>query len=194
MHCEPQTGAVQPRVQTCTEQPDSDAFFDLLTGPRLLDGAAALSPEHRSRLFPDVKVLSMFCNRVLSAERSCQRAVDAEALRRLAQDLPSHFLLCALAADGIDGVFEQLGARRHTTSFSLGQQLGARDRLLVLHRPERPDWMDPANYAAVPATLTVRELTAGARSWSRPCGARTATRSRRSPPSTSGAGTSSSIR
>ena len=294
MHFGPQTRAVQERVQRCTEQPDSDAFFDLLTVPRLLEGAAVLSPEHRNRLFPHAKVLSMFCNQVLSADRSCQRAVDGEALRRLAQDLPpcstdtggyckarkrlpidipmtlaretgalvadaipkhwrwqnrrawlvdgtslsmpdtlanrirwpqpatqapglgfpqcrmvglvslgsgalcdaaiapcegkgsdeqtllrklsphlqagdvlvgdaffpTYFLLCALAAGGIDGVFEQYGARRRTTNFALGQQLGVRDHLLVLRKPERPDWMGPADYAAAPATLTVRELAA----------------------------------
>ena len=78
MHCGPQTRAVQARVQQCTEQPDSDAFFDLLTGPRLLEGVGALAPERRNRLFPHMKVLSMFCNQVLSAGRSCQRAVDGE--------------------------------------------------------------------------------------------------------------------
>ena len=88
MYCGPQTRAVQRQMQTCTQSPDADAFFDLLTGPQLLERAAALAPPHRNRLFPDMKVLSMFCTQALSADGSCQQAVDGEALRRLAQDLP----------------------------------------------------------------------------------------------------------
>jgi hypothetical protein len=265
-----------------------------MTGPRLLEGVSALAPQSRQRLFPKIKVLSMFCTQVLSADRSCQRAVDGEAVRRLAQDLPpcstdtggyckarqrlptgvpmtlaretgalvsnaipnhwrwqnrrvwlvdgtilsmpdtvanqtrwpqpatqapglgfpqcrmvglislgsgalcdaaiapcagkgsdeqtllrklapqlaagdilvgdaffpTYFLLCWLVAQGIDGVFEQFGARRRTTNFAAGQKLGPRDHLIVWPRPERPEWMDPADYARVPATLTVRELAA----------------------------------
>ncbi|WP_418219902.1 hypothetical protein [Candidatus Thiodictyon syntrophicum] len=80
MHCGPQTSAVQRHVQNCTQQPEADVFFNLLTGPRLLERAAALAPPHRNRLFPPVKVLSMFCTQALSADGSCQEAVDAEAL------------------------------------------------------------------------------------------------------------------
>jgi len=60
MHCGPQTSAVQRHVQNCTQQPEADVFFNLLTGPWLLERAAALAPPHRNRLFPPVKVLSMF--------------------------------------------------------------------------------------------------------------------------------------
>jgi len=88
MHRGSQTRAVQHRVQTCIAQPATDAFFDLLTGPRLLEGGDAPAPQSRNRLFPQRKVLSMFCTQVLSADRSCQRAVDGEAVRRLALDLP----------------------------------------------------------------------------------------------------------
>jgi hypothetical protein len=31
---------------------DSFAFFNLLTGPQLLEGVDALLPDHRERLFP----------------------------------------------------------------------------------------------------------------------------------------------
>ncbi|WP_295391659.1 IS4 family transposase, partial [uncultured Thiodictyon sp.] len=74
---------------------------------------------------------------------------------------PTYFLLCALVAGGVDGVFEQFGARRRTTNFSLGQRLGPRDHLLTLNKPECPTWMSRADYGRVPATLTVRELAAG---------------------------------
>jgi len=295
MHRGSQTRAVQHRVQTCIAQPATDAFFDLLTGPRLLEGGDAPAPHSRNRLFPQRKVLSMFCTQVLSADRSCQRAVDGEAVRRLAHDLPpcssdtggyckarqrlpmdipmtlardtgtlvstaipnhwrwqnrrvwlvdgttlsmpdtlanqirwpqpatqppglgfpqcrmvglislgsgalcdaaiapcqgkgsdeqtllrtlaprlaagdivvgdayfpTYFLLCWLVAHGVDGVFEQFGARRRTTNFTLGQTLGPRDHRILWCRPDRPDWMTAVDYAAVPVTLMVRELAAG---------------------------------
>jgi hypothetical protein len=71
---------------------------------------------------------------------------------------PTYFGMAWLVAHGIDGVFEQYGARRRTTDFARGQPLGERDRIAVWIRPERPDWMTPAEYAHVPQTLQVREL------------------------------------
>jgi len=43
---------------------------------------------------------------------------------------------------GIDGVFEQYGARKRRTDFSLGEKLGVRDHLIVLTKPRKqPEWM-----------------------------------------------------
>jgi hypothetical protein len=55
---------------------DSYAFFNLLTGPRLLNEVEALLPDHRERLFPPTETLSMFLAQVLSADGSCRQAVD----------------------------------------------------------------------------------------------------------------------
>ncbi|ESQ15589.1 MAG: IS4 family transposase [Thiohalocapsa sp. PB-PSB1] len=74
---------------------------------------------------------------------------------------PTYFLLCALAGLGVDGVFEQYGARRRSTDFRLGKRLGSKDHLIVWTKPKRPDWMSPQQYAEVPDTLTVRELNVG---------------------------------
>ncbi len=94
---------------------DAAGFFDLLTGPRLLDRVAALQPTFRER-----------------------------------------------ARGGVDGVFEQHGARKRNTDFGLGEWLGVRDHLSVLTKPQKkPDWMSPDAYDHAPATLTVRELQAG---------------------------------
>lgn len=42
--------------------------------------------------------------------------------------------------------------------------LGAKDHLITLTKPtKKPAWMDAATYAAMPASLTVRELKAGGR-------------------------------
>jgi hypothetical protein len=74
----------------------------------------------------------------------------------------TYFLLCTLQARGVDGVFEQYGARQHRTDFRHGQRLGPRDHLITLPKPRcQPEWMSPAAYAAAPDTLTMRELRAG---------------------------------
>jgi hypothetical protein len=75
---------------------------------------------------------------------------------------PTYFLLCELMQRGVDGVFEQYGARKRSTDFKAGEKLGPRDHLVVLEKPKkRPDWMTPEQYARAPATLKVREFAAG---------------------------------
>jgi len=73
----------------------------------------------------------------------------------------TYFLLCELGSRGVDGVFEQYGARKRSTDFPLGQWLGVRDHLIVLSKPKRPDWMSQEDYDQAPDTLTVREFQAG---------------------------------
>jgi hypothetical protein len=55
---------------------------------------------------------------------------------------PTYFLLCALAHLGVDGVFEQYGARRRSTDCSLGQRLGTKDHRIVWTKPKRPLGME----------------------------------------------------
>lgn len=74
---------------------------------------------------------------------------------------PTYFLLCELLGRSVDGLFEQYGARRRSTDFSLGERLGTRDHLITWTKPKRPPWMSPEEYAAAPETLRVRELHAG---------------------------------
>ena len=286
----------QKRIRRHVSNSDSYAFFNVLTGPELLGQVESLLPEHRERLFPPTETLSMFLSQAMSADRSCQQAVDEAAIKRLAGGLPrcsthtgaycrarqrlpvemvatltrrtarvmaertpptwhwrgravrlvdgatvalpdtpdnqevypqprsqqpglgfplcrlvgiiclasgalldaamgpcrgkgsdeqsllrslldvlesgeillgdafyaTYFLLCALRERGIDGVFEQHGARRRRTDFRRGQRLGARDHLIELHKPKRkPAWMSQADYDQAPDTLTVRELHTG---------------------------------
>jgi len=74
----------------------------------------------------------------------------------------TYFLLCELVRRGIDGVFEQYGARKRSTDFSRGEILGARDHLVVLPKPKKkPEWMSQVDYDQAPETLKVRELYAG---------------------------------
>ena len=286
----------QKLIQHRAEETDAYAFFNVLTGSQLLDGVEALLPAHRERLFPPTETLSMFLAQVLSADGSCQQAVDEAAIKRVigglprcaastsaycqararlptqvistlarqvggmigagapgwwhawnrpvrlvdgatatmadtaenqavypqpssqkpglgfpicrtvaliclgsgalldaatgpcegkgsdeqtllrglldaleADDIllgdafyPTYFLLCELVRRGVDGVFEQYGARKRSTDFKTGEKLGVRDHLVVLEKPKRrPDWMTPEQYAQAPATLKVREFAAG---------------------------------
>jgi len=62
-------------------------FFNLLTGPELLEMTDSLLPEHRERLYPPTLALSMFMGQVLSEDGSCQKAVDSWAAQRAAEGL-----------------------------------------------------------------------------------------------------------
>lgn len=74
---------------------------------------------------------------------------------------PTYFLLCELVQRGVDGVFEQYGARKRSTDFNSGEKLGVRDHRVVLEKPKkRPDWMTQEQYEQAPATLKVREFQA----------------------------------
>ncbi len=295
MHTSPTAAALQRRVQSRIDNADTYGFFNLLTGPELLDEVESLLPEHRERLFPPTETLSMFMAQALSADSSCQRVVDDAAVKRLIGGLPrcssntaayckararlpqtmvstlarhtgelvagevsdgwlwrgrrvlltdgttlslidtednqaaypqpnsqreglgfpkmrllgllclasgalldaaegpcegkgsdeqtlfrglldnlaagdvllgeayfpTYFLLCELLRRGVDGLFEQYGARKRSTDFRCGKRLGPKDHLIVWTKPKRPDWMSPEEYAAVPETLTVRELKVG---------------------------------
>jgi hypothetical protein len=59
----------------------------MLTSPELLDQVEVLLPDHRERLYPPTETLSMFLAQALSTDRSCQRAVNDAAIKRLAGGL-----------------------------------------------------------------------------------------------------------
>ena len=286
----------QQGVRRHASHADAPAMFNLLTGPQLLERVEAALPEHRERLFPPTETLSMFVAQVLSADGSCQQAVDAAMVKRLiaglaagstatgayckararlpvamistlarecgdivANEAPgwwlwrgrrvvlvdgatvtladteenqaaypqpssqktglgfplarlvalvclgsgvvrdvavgpcagkgsdeltrlrdildtlqagdvlvgdalyaTYFLLAELIAGGVDGVFEQHGARRRSTDFTQGTALGVRDHLIELAKPaEKPDWMSQHEYDQAPGTLKIRECEVG---------------------------------
>jgi hypothetical protein len=64
-------------------------FFNVLTGPELIEITEAHLPEHRERLYPPTVTLSMFLHQALAADSSCQRAVNAWAASRAAEGLSS---------------------------------------------------------------------------------------------------------
>jgi IS4 transposase len=59
-------------------------------------------------------------------------------------------------ARGVD-VVVRIHQCRHV-NFRRGRRLGRCDHVVEWERPQRPDWMDEATYAAVPTTLAVREV------------------------------------
>jgi hypothetical protein len=79
--------ARQRQIRSQVRNSDAYGFFNLLTGPELFDQVESLLPQHRERRFPPTETLSMFLAQALSADRSCQKAVDEAAIRRLATGL-----------------------------------------------------------------------------------------------------------
>jgi hypothetical protein len=68
----------------------------------------------------------------------------------------SYFMIALLQQCGVDAVFRMHQLRHY--DFRRGRRLGRADHLAQWLRPARPAWMDPATYAAMPESLTVREL------------------------------------
>jgi hypothetical protein len=74
-------------VQKYVKQVNAYSFFNLLTSPGLFEQVESLLPEHRERLYPPTETLSIFLAQALSADRSCQRAVNEVAVRRVSAGL-----------------------------------------------------------------------------------------------------------
>lgn len=77
----------QRRIRSQVGNSNAYSFFNLLTGPALFDKVESLLPQHRERRFPPTETLSMFLAQALSADRSCQKAVDDAAIKRLGAGL-----------------------------------------------------------------------------------------------------------
>src|SRR5699024_3854620 len=84
------------RIQHYAGQQSALDFFNALTHPDLFDALEARLPVHRERLFPPTETLSMWLAQALSADGSCQNAVDEAATQRLLNQLP----LCCTATGG----------------------------------------------------------------------------------------------
>lgn len=70
----------------------------------------------------------------------------------------NYWLVAMARARGVDVVFRMHQLRHY--DFRRGQRLGPDDHIVTWSRPQRPLWMDPATYATMPVSLTVRELRA----------------------------------
>jgi DDE family transposase len=68
----------------------------------------------------------------------------------------SYWMVALAQARGVHVVFRQHHLRH--TDFRRGRRLGRNDHVVTWTKPQRPQWMDPETYAAVPDTLTLREV------------------------------------
>lgn len=68
----------------------------------------------------------------------------------------SYFMFCLLMELDVDLVSRLHQCR--TADFRRGQRLGPGDHIVEWPRPPRPEWMDEATYARMPATLRIREV------------------------------------
>jgi hypothetical protein len=75
-NCKRQSAQQQRCIGKQAQTVDSLHFFNLLTGPQLLEPLEALLPEYRDRKYPPTVALAMFLGQVLSADDSCQNAVN----------------------------------------------------------------------------------------------------------------------
>ena len=75
------------RIQRSVRQHRTVDFFNVLTGPQLLDLTEAHLPEHRERLYPPTVALSTFIRQSLDEDGSCQRAVNGWAAQRAVEGL-----------------------------------------------------------------------------------------------------------
>jgi hypothetical protein len=74
-------------LQKVARQVDSMSFFNLLTGPQLLGRLEALLPPYRERKYPPTVTLAMFLGQVLSADGSCQNAVNEAMVNQMLKGL-----------------------------------------------------------------------------------------------------------
>lgn len=75
------------RIERALHEIEAVDFFNVLTGPELLEQTEAHLPEHRERLYPPTVTLAMFMRQALSEDGSCQRAVNGWAAQRLCEGL-----------------------------------------------------------------------------------------------------------
>ena len=81
--------AQQRFICSLTSESDCQSVFNLLTCEHLFSEVEARLPDHRERLFPPTETLAMFIAQALSADRSCQYAVNQAAVHRLITGLPT---------------------------------------------------------------------------------------------------------
>jgi hypothetical protein len=82
-HCNRPSLPQQRHLAKEAQKIDVNHFFNLLTGPQLLEAVEAQLPEDRERHFPPTVTLAMFFGQIMSADGSCQNAVNEAIVARL---------------------------------------------------------------------------------------------------------------
>ncbi len=70
--------------------------------------------------------------------------------------LCSYMEIALLRQQGVDFVGRMHAQRK--VDFRRGERLGRYDHVVQWSKPARPEWMSPEQYAAIPATLSIREF------------------------------------
>ena len=73
----------QRQIARHVKKVDANHFFNLLTNAQLLEQVEAHLPQHRERKFSPTVTLAMFLGQVMSADGSCQNAVDEALVTRV---------------------------------------------------------------------------------------------------------------
>jgi len=68
----------------------------------------------------------------------------------------SYWIVALALARGVHVVFRKHQLRH--TDFRTGRRLGRNDHIVTWTKPQRPAWMEQADYDALPATLSLREV------------------------------------
>ena len=109
---------------------DGYGFFNLLTGPELLDIVEAQLPEHRERVFTPTVTLALFMAQALSSDGSCQNTVNSYAVSRVFNELEP----CSTGTSAYCKARQHLPLKMVST---VAQQTG---RMIAEHTPDAWRW------------------------------------------------------
>ncbi|MGH7118709.1 MAG: IS4 family transposase [Acetobacteraceae bacterium] len=147
------------RIQRQARQMQAVDFFNMLTGAELLERTEALLPEHRERRYPPTVTLAMFLRQALSADRSCQRAVDGWIAQCVAEGLAP--------PSARTGGYSRARARLPTSMVStLARESGA---WLSAHTPAPWRWRGRVVKLADGTTLSMPDTEANQARYPQPC-------------------------
>lgn len=138
----------QRRIRNHVGNSDSYDFFNMLTSPELLDQVEVLLPDHRERLYPPTETLSMFLAQALSTDRSCQRAVNDAAIKRLAGGLTP----CSTHTGAYCRARQRLPVKMVSTLVRKSGQLMTETALDVWHWQGRPVRLVDGTTVSMPDT------------------------------------------
>ena len=88
-HCIRAVQQRQAAIAQYAQAADTQRFFNLLTSTELLSVVEDQLPEHLERHYPPTLTLSMFLGQVMSADGSCQNAVNEHNVNRVVNGLPA---------------------------------------------------------------------------------------------------------
>ena len=138
----------QRRIRNRANNSDSYEFFNLLTSPELLDQVEVLLPDHRERLYPPTETLSMFLAQALSTDRSCQRAVNDAAIKRLVGGMTA----CSTHTGGYCRARQRLPVEMVSTLVRKSGQLMTETALDTWHWQGRPVRLVDGTTVSMPDT------------------------------------------